>query len=363
MFLALLAMIAGPALGIPITNGITRPIGRMVKAARALASGDVRQTLEEKSRDEVGDLAMALNGAFERLNDTLVQVAEASDQVSSASSQIAAGSQSVSQGASEQASAIEETSSSLEEITGQTRQNAEAAQQANNLAQGMRATADKGKTAMDRMAGSMVKIRDASATTSQIIRNINEISFQTNLLALNAAVEAARAGDAGRGFAVVAEEVRNLAQRSKEAAGITEALISESVRLTGEGEAISKEVNDNLMEIVDSVVKVTGIIEEMTSSSHEQARGLEQLNKAVSQMDQVVQRNVSDSEESSGAAEELASQAAQLTAMIGRFKLRREAVSRPTARTKPPRTMPHPTNAPLLPLETEDTNPSAARDF
>ncbi|MBI5507760.1 MAG: MCP four helix bundle domain-containing protein [Deltaproteobacteria bacterium] len=331
-------------------NGMLDPFrdafGQMQQLIKAANGGDL--TARADLRGFVGgwrDLLDGINGMLAPIHDAFAQVAEAADQVSAAATQIAQGSQSVSQGASEQASAIEETSSSLEEITGQTKQNADSAQQANGLAQGMRSTADKGKTAMEQMAGSMVAIRDASGTTSQIIRDINEIAFQTNLLALNAAVEAARAGDAGRGFAVVAEEVRNLAQRSKEAAGKTEALINESIRLSGLGEGITRDVGGNLMEIVGAVAKVTGLVEEMASSSSEQARGLEQLNKAVAQMDQVVQQNVANAEESSSAAEELASQAEQLAAMVGRFRLNRAASARPGIRDrhgKPALRAPHP---------------------
>jgi methyl-accepting chemotaxis protein len=250
-------------------------------------------------------------------------VAEATEQVSSAASQIANGAQSISKGASEQASAIEETSSNLEEMSSMTRQNSESAQKANGLAEEMKDTAVTGKGAMGRMVDAMSNIRNAAESTSQIIRDINEIAFQTNLLALNAAVEAARAGDAGRGFAVVAEEVRNLAQRSKEAAAKTEELIRQSVRLSGDGESISKEVSTNLTDIVDSVAKTTRFVEEITASSIEQARGIQQLNSAVMQMESVVQQNASNAEESSSAA--LASQAEELTAMLDNYRLNRRS--------------------------------------
>ncbi len=354
-----------------ISRLVGLPMRQMVQAMRGLAEGRVTERLRITTRDEVSDVADAmnvcadtlarmqnemrtlinaanegnltvradasslsgswaeiatgLNRMVEPFHDSLAQVSDTIHQVSSAASQIAEGSQSVSQGASEQASAIEETSSSLEELTGMTKQNAESAHKANELAQAMRGAAEKGSTAMEQVVTAMVRIRDSSATTSQIIRDINEIAFQTNLLALNAAVEAARAGDAGRGFAVVAEEVRVLAQRSKEAASKTEALINESVRLTGEGETISKDASANLGEIVGAIGTVSGLVEEIAASSHEQAQGLEQLNKAVAQMDQVVQQNVTNAEQSSSAAEALAQQADSLAGMVNRFKLNRRA--------------------------------------
>jgi methyl-accepting chemotaxis protein len=176
---------------------------------------------------------------------------------------------------------------------------------------------------MSQMLEAMTKIRASAEGTAVIIKDINEIAFQTNLLALNAAVEAARAGDAGRGFAVVAEEVRNLAQRSKEAAKKTEELIKESVKLADGGQVISNQVNGNLSEIVDSVAKVTNIVGEIAEASKEQSKGIAQVNKALADMDKVTQKNAANSEESSSAAEELASQAQELAALVARFQLRR----------------------------------------
>ena len=204
-----------------------------------------------------------------------------------------------------------------------TKQNADSTQKAKLLTDAAKDAAGTGSLAMEKMNESMGKIRTSAEGTADIIRDINEIAFQTNLLALNAAVEAARAGDAGRGFAVVADEVRNLALRSKEAANKTEELIKQSVTLTEEGEMISDDVSKNLGEIVISVGKVADIVGEITVTSQEQARGIEQVNTAVTQMEQVTQQTAANSEETSSASEELACQAMGLAAMIGDFHLNR----------------------------------------
>ena len=282
---------------------------------------DMRARMMGQYQGDNAKVKDSLNATAEALHDALSQVAQASDQVSSAAGQIAASSQTVADGASQQASALEETSSSLESMNAMVRRNADNAQQANGLAQGARAAATSGTSAVEQMSIAMGKIRASSEGTSQIIKDINEIAFQTNLLALNAAVEAARAGEAGRGFAVVAEEVRSLALRSKEAAMKTDALIRESVRQAGEGEVTSKEVSTRLSEIAEGITKVSGIITEIAASAKEQASGVEQINKAISDLNRVTQQNAANSEESSSAAAELSSQSEELASMVATFSL------------------------------------------
>jgi methyl-accepting chemotaxis protein len=169
---------------------------------------------------------------------------------------------------------------------------------------------------MVRMGGAIQKIKQSSDETAKIIKTIDEIAMQTNLLALNAAVEAARAGEAGRGFAVVAEEVRNLAQRSAEAAKNTAYLIEGSQKNADDGVNASTEVAKIIEQIIVSVQKVTQLIAEVSAASQEQSQGIEQVNTAVAQMDKVTQSNAANAEESASASEELSSQAQNLNAMV-----------------------------------------------
>lgn len=274
--------------------------------------------------DYVGDHAkikQALNEAVDNLEGALQQVRDGAIQVGSASQQISEGSQSLAQGANEQASSLEEISSSLEEISSMTKQNADNSILAKQLAAEADVNAQTGSSAMKRMSESIERIKAGSDATAKIIKTIDEIAMQTNLLALNAAVEAARAGEAGRGFAVVAEEVRNLAQRSAQAAKNTADMIGESVRNADDGVKISVEVSSSFGFIAESVSKVNGLIAEIASASKEQSQGLQQLSGAMSEMDKVTQQNAANAEESASASEELSSQSEELQAMVGQFKI------------------------------------------
>ena len=261
--------------------------------------------------------ALLIGGAIVKALSAIVDSLRAgSEQVAAASAQVASGSQSMAEGASEQASSLEEISSSLEEMTSMTRQNADNSNQASNLASDAQRAATSGAEAMARMGEAIDRIKSSSDETAKIVKTIDEIAFQTNLLALNAAVEAARAGEAGKGFAVVAEEVRNLAQRSAEAAKNTANLIEESQKNAEHGVGVSTEVGTILSQIGEQVSKVTTVISEVTAASSEQAQGIEQINKAVAQMDHVTQSNASSAEESASASEELSGQATEMKSIV-----------------------------------------------
>jgi methyl-accepting chemotaxis protein len=307
-------------------DAVLAPINEAAGVLEKLANRDLRARVSGKYQGDHAKIKESLNATAAALEEAISQVSAAVDQVSSASTQIASSSQAVAAGASEQASSLEETTSSLESVLSITRQAADSAQMANALAQTASAAASDGAAAVEQMTGAMGKIKASAESTSQIIKDINDIAFQTNLLALNAAVEAARAGEAGRGFAVVAEEVRSLALRAKEAATKTEELIRQSVKQAADGEVTSKHMAGKLAEIVGGISKVSAIVSEISEAAKVQSSGIDQVSKAVNEMDKVTQQNAASAEESSSAASELSGQAEELAAMVGAFQLTRGAV-------------------------------------
>lgn len=313
-------------------EAVLGPINEAAMVLEKVAARDMTARVQGDYKGDLAKIKNALNMAVDNLDKALQQVTEATEQVTSAGGQISSGSQSLAQGANEQASSLEEVSSSLEEMASMTKQNADNANQAKGLAAESDTNAKSGAEAMDRMSSAINRIKESSDQTAKIVKTIDEIAMQTNLLALNAAVEAARAGEAGRGFAVVAEEVRNLAQRSAQAAKNTADMITESVKNADDGVKIATEVSQSFETIAGSAKKVNDLIAEIAAASQEQSSGIEQINTAVAQMDKVTQQNAANSEESASAAEELSSQAEELKNMISQFALSHTMMSSSTPR-------------------------------
>jgi methyl-accepting chemotaxis protein len=316
-----ISLLAGLILSIVIARSFAQPLAQAVAVLEKVADGDLSVTLDIDSRDEIGQMANALNRAVRKLNSTMQEVAESAANASSSAQQLASAAEAISSGAQEQAASLEETSASLEEITAAVRQSADNANQASQLATSSKDSAESGQQVVAKAITAMSEINAASAKIADIISTIDEIAFQTNLLAVNAAVEAARAGDEGRGFAVVASEVRSLAQRSATAAKEIKVLINDSLKKVGTGSDLVNRSGETLHGIVGSVKRVTDIVGEIAAASGEQSTGIEQVNTAMTQMDQVTQSNSAQTEELSATARSLSEQAEHLLELVSAFTL------------------------------------------
>ena len=304
-----------------IKASLVAPMNRLIDSIRHIAGGDLVKPIEVDGSNEMGQLAESLRHMQGELMRTVGDVRNGANAIYSGASEIATGNNDLSSRTEQQAASLEETAASMEQLTATVKQNAENARQASHLALSASETAQRGGKVVDNVVQTMRDISTSSQKIADIISVIDGIAFQTNILALNAAVEAARAGEQGRGFAVVAGEVRNLAQRSAQAAREIKSLIEDSVGKVDVGSTLVESAGETMAEIVSAVTRVTDIMGEIASASDEQSRGIDQVGLAVAEMDRVTQQNAALVEESAAAAAALEEQAKTSQISVGKAAL------------------------------------------
>jgi methyl-accepting chemotaxis protein len=321
LVLSVAALALGAVVAWLITRSITAPIALAVKVARTVAAGDLSSEIRADSTDETGQLLLALREMNSSLSGIVGRVREGADTIAAASREIANGNLDLSGRTERQASALEETASSMEELTSTVQHSAEHARRAHQMALTATESTAKGGAAVGYVVDTMGAINNSSRKIVDIIAVIDGIAFQTNILALNAAVEAARAGEQGRGFAVVANEVRNLAQRSANAAREIKTLIGDSVAQVERGTLLAGQAGAAMTEVVRNINDVSAMIADITSTSDEQSAGIDQINQAICEMDQVTQQNAALVEEAAASAAAMQDQAGGLTQVVAAFKI------------------------------------------
>jgi methyl-accepting chemotaxis protein len=309
-----------------LTGIVAQALDDIARVLNAVASGDLSRQIESDYAGTLGQLKNDTNATVAQLRDVVGQIVAATEAINTAAKEIAAGNQDLSSRTEEQASSLEETASSMEQLNSTVRNNAENARQAAELARNSNSAAVKGGEMVGRVVDTMTGIQTSSQKIADIIGVIDSIAFQTNILALNAAVEAARAGEQGRGFAVVATEVRNLAQRSADAAKEIKLLIDESVGKVEGGVRLVSETGETITEVVGAFQQLAQLVGGIAEASREQASGIEQVSNAVTQMDEVTQQNAALVEQAAAAAESLEEQAQGLRQAVAMFSLESGAV-------------------------------------
>ncbi|PZU21853.1 MAG: methyl-accepting chemotaxis protein [Shinella sp.] len=296
-------------------------VGIVGEGLSALSRGELTYRITEDFPGEYAKLRSDFNSAIASLDETIMTVNSAIHGIGSGTGEISVSVSNLSQRTEQQAASLEETAAALNEITEQVNSSAENAKSAAKSVTMTCSDAEKSGEIVQRAITSMHAIESSSSQIGQIIGVIDEIAFQTNLLALNAGVEAARAGDAGKGFAVVAQEVRQLAQRSAEAAKEIRALINASSTQVADGVDLVGKAGTALQSIASQVLQISGLIQEISQSASEQAVGLKEVNAAMNQMDQVTQHNAAMVEETTAASMTLKDEAERLRTLASRFHI------------------------------------------
>ncbi|MFT0532939.1 bacteriohemerythrin [Castellaniella hirudinis] len=321
---ALVAVILMPLFAWLITRSLKNQLGgepgHAALVAERISKGHLDVDIQVQSKDK-SSLLYAMKRMRANLARLVGDMQLGSSSIAGAVGQITAGSMELSSRTDTQASSLAQTAATMEELTATVRQNADNAQQANDLASAAAQTATEGGAIVTELVDTMGEIHGRAQQVADIVSVIDSIAFQTNILALNAAVEAARAGEQGRGFAVVAAEVRALAQRSAGAAKEIKTLIDASVESAAKGNQQAGRAGSTMGDIVEGIRRVTGIMGEISAASREQATGIEEIRSAISQMDSVTQQNASLVEQSAAAAAALQAQADALSQLASAFHL------------------------------------------
>ncbi|MCI8638563.1 MAG: methyl-accepting chemotaxis protein [Coprococcus sp.] len=355
---------------IQVRRIIGRPVAELSRVATLIAEGELNQTIDYRSKDELGILADDFNRVTDRLREyvtyideisrTLYEIAEgnltftlaqdysgefrkiktsleeisrslngtmgqlqtASKDVAAGAEQVSSGAMTLSQGSTQQASAVESLAGHIDSVSESVRKIAQGAQEANRISSSVKGGLLESNEKMQNLTEVIQKISANSAEIHKIVKTIEDIAFQTNILALNAAVEAARAGTAGKGFAVVADEVRSLAGRSSEAAQKTTVLLSQTVESMDVGVLAAQDTAKSMLAVVEQADKMSSLISGIADYTNQQADAAGEISRGVDEISSVVQSNVSTAEASAAASEELSGQASMLREMVARFRLK-----------------------------------------
>ena len=309
-----------------IRKYIIARINQMITYQETIAKGDLVSRIDSdvSGNTEIDQLMLGLQQMRAQLKEMVSAIRNSSATIYTGVQEIAAGNNDLSSRTEEQASALEETASSMEQMTATIRNNTDSAREVTELVMSTADIAVQGGEHRNKMVMTMTDIADRSQKIGEITAVIDDIAFQTNILALNAAVEAARAGEQGRGFSVVASEVRNLAQRSAEAAKEIKELIESTILRVRQGNDLVEQVSLSMGEIVTSVNHVSGSMKEILSASEEQTRGIAQISLAVNEMDKATQQNAAMVEQSTAASTTLSEHASMLDMLVNTFKVENE---------------------------------------
>lgn len=315
-------------------SDMVQTAGRMAETLRALiqdmteimkkmSNGDfvIKSPIREKYVGDYEVLLLSMRDMRDRMNETLLQIDEASGQVYAGSGNLAQAAQALAEGSTDQAAAVEELQATFANITEGIQTTAQHVTESYDMAQKYADIADNSREEMHLMTKAMNGISETSLKIENIIAELEDIASQTNLLSLNASIEAARAGEAGRGFAVVADQIRKLAEQSSQSAVDTRELIENSIREVEEGNKVAENAAKSLEEVVDGIKDIAKYSKDLSEISDKQAQAVSQAESGMNQIAEVVQANSASAEETSATSEELAAQSSAMSELVGAFQL------------------------------------------
>ncbi|KUQ62089.1 methyl-accepting chemotaxis protein [Enterobacter bugandensis] len=314
-----------------MTKFLVTPINTVKKSIEEVTAGNLGVSIPEFGNNCAGRLIPGINSLSSNIATLVREIRASSQNAMALSDQLSSRSAQLSVKTEQQSASLVQTAASMEQMAASTRNNADNTRLASEQANAATLQARKGGDLMEQVASNMQSITECAQQMTEIISLIDGIAFQTNILALNAAVEAARAGDHGKGFSVVAEEVRNLAHRSAEAAKNIKTLIDVTSSNVTQGASVVSEAEKNMRDIVTGSGNVSRLMDEISTSTAEQEKGISQITLALSELERVTQSNVAMAEELNGSSDVLRNQVIELQTRTRNFRLDQRHPSSPVA--------------------------------
>jgi methyl-accepting chemotaxis protein len=332
-----------------LNRAIAAPLRHLSGVAERVASGDLTVTVasSDNRADEVGVLAQTFRRMVENLRDVNRQIRDGVNVLGSAASEILAATTQVAAAATETAAAVSETTTTVEEVKQTSQVSSQKARYVSDSAQKTAQVSQAGKKAMDdavegmmrireqmeSIAGSIVRLSEQSQAIGEIIASVNDLAEQSNLLAVNAAIEAAKAGEQGRGFAVVAQEVKSLAEQSKQATAQVRAILTDiqkatstAVMATEQGSKAvaagvkrSTEAGESIRILTESIAEATQAAAQIAASSQQQLVGMDQMALAMENIKQASTQNVAGTKQTETAAQNLHDLGQKLKQIVERY--------------------------------------------
>jgi methyl-accepting chemotaxis protein len=316
----LVANIGGLLTAALVSARIARPLSAAAGSARAVAHGDLTQSLPPRGNDEVGQLVGALDDMQRGLRDLVGKVREGVDTMATASAEIAGGSMDLSTRTEQQAAELMVTAQAVSKLSQAVTSNAATAREATAHAHEASQVARRGGAVTQQVVETMDRINESSSRITEIVGVIDGIAFQTNILALNAAVEAARAGEQGRGFAVVAGEVRSLAQRCTQSAREIKQLIEASTQVIAQGGELVQDAGRTMGDMVSRSEAVAALVERIFAATDAQSGDIAHLDRSIARINDATHRNAALLEQSAAAAASLKDQGDRLGQAVAEFR-------------------------------------------
>jgi len=332
-------LLAGLALSAAVAvltgRSIARRLSRVRSVLNGVAEGDLTRRADADAKDEVGQMALAVNQATDNIRQTVTTLAANSRALATSSQQLSASASQIADTAHNTASQTDALSDASDEVSRNVQTISSGAQEMGSAIQSISQSASdaadvaaQAVTAAESTNATVSKLGDSSLEIGKVVKVITSIAEQTNLLALNATIEAARAGDAGKGFAVVANEVKDLAQETAKAtediSRRVEAIQSDTedaVTAIAEIGQIIGRINDYQLTIASAVEQQTATTREMNRSIGDAAVGTSRIADNISTVASAARTTTESVSDTQQAATELANMSAELQVQVDRFHI------------------------------------------